>query len=197
MNRCLCPLSAHALLLSLIPVPFRNLTESHSERLCDMKLFLVVPDWVEFEVLEEAFDLGGVLSLVSDFFHVLEISSLDSEACLSELSWLHERLTSLFFSLLVKEVLGSKLVAHLSFFHELLFNSAVVIPLKLSLDSLDVSLNWSETSLLALLSVHSEFFNVLFIELRFTEIKLRPGSLARGANLLGMHWCRRGSLGDD
>ena len=90
LDRRLCPLSAHSFLLSLVPVPFRNLTESHPERLCDMKLFLVVPDWVSFEVLEEAFDLGGVLSLMSDFFHVLEIGSLDSEACLSELSWLHE-----------------------------------------------------------------------------------------------------------
>ena len=133
----------------------------------------------------------------SDFFHVLEIGSLDAEASLSELSWLHEWLTSLFFSLLVEEVLRGKLVAHLSFFHELLFNSAVVIPLKLSFDSLDVSLDWSETSPLALLPVHSEFFNVLFVELRFAEIKLRPGSLARWANLLGMHWLMGGSVGDD
>ena len=162
-----------------------------------MKLFLVVPDWVGFKVLEEAFDLSSVLSLVSDFFHVLEIGSLDAEASLSELSWLHEWLTSLFFGLLVEEVLGGDPVAHLSFFHELLFNSAVVIPLKLSFDSLDVSLDWSETSPLTFLPVHSEFFNVLFVELRFAEIKLRPGSLARWANLLGMHWLRGGSVRDD
>ena len=71
------------MLLSLVPVPFRNLTESHSKLFCDMKLLLVVPDWVEFEVLIEAFDLSTVLSLVSDFSHVLEIASLDSESGLS------------------------------------------------------------------------------------------------------------------
>ena len=162
-----------------------------------MKLFLVIPDWVEFKVLEETFDLSGVLPLVSDFFHILKIGSLDSKACLGEFGWLHEWLTSLFLGLLVKEVLGGKLVAHLSFFHELLFNSAVVVPLELLLDSLNVSLNWSETGLLTLLPVHSEFFDVLFIELRFVEIKLRPGSVARWAHLLGMHWCRGGSVRDN
>ena len=83
--------------------------------------------------------------------------------------------------------MGGKLVAHLSFFHELLFNSAVVVPLELLPDSLDVSLDWSETSPQALLSLHSDFLDVLFIELR---IELWPGSLASGADLFGMHWCR-------
>ena len=65
------------------------MAESHAKLLGDLKLLLVVPDWVGFKVLLEAFDLGGILPLMSDFFHVLEIASLDSEACLGELSWFH------------------------------------------------------------------------------------------------------------
>ena len=114
------------------------MTESHPELLRNVELLLVVPDWVKFEVLIEAFDLSTILSLVSDFSHVLEIASLDSEAGLSELSWLHEGLVSVFFGLLVKEVLGGDLIAHLSFFYKLLLDSAVIVPLEFPFDCLDV-----------------------------------------------------------
>ena len=86
--------------------------------------------------------------------------------------------------------MAGKFVAHLSFFHELLFNSAVVVPLELLPDNLDISLDWSETSPHALLSLHSDVLDVLFIELRIAKVELWPGSLASGADLFGMHWCR-------